>query len=407
MRHLFVLSLCLLVAIPGWGQEADTGDDQEASNLEEALAEGDAEVNLRYRFEFVEQDSFEKDANASTLRTTLSYRTKPWANFSLFLEAENVTDIGTEDQYDNRGAGDLWNHVDDRPVVADPEITEVNQSYLRWQNGETNLTGGRQEFNWGDQRYVGAVGWRQNHQSFDAFSAINQSLERVELTYLYIGNVNRIFGDDDRMASHLLTGKIDVGLGDLDLYGLYLDYDNAPAKSTSTLGLQWAGAHELDGGSKILWEAEYATQSDTADNPSSIDADYSYLMLGTSLSEAFSVRLNWEMLGGSVEDGAFQTPLATLHKWNGWADKFLTTPENGLQDLWLDLSGKAGKWGWTVRYHDFSSDSAGIDYGTELDGQISYPLPWGQVLFLKGAVYSADELSDDTTKIWFYTTYKF
>ena len=29
-----------------------------------------------------------------------------------------------------------------------------------------------------------------------------------------------------------------------------------------------------------------------------------------------------------------QTPLATLHKFDGWADLFLTTPNKGLQDLY-------------------------------------------------------------------------
>jgi hypothetical protein len=32
----------------------------------------------------------------------------------------------------------------------------------------------------------------------------------------------------------------------------------------------------------------------------------------------------------------FTTPLATLHKFQGWADKFLTTPVNGLADLYVN-----------------------------------------------------------------------
>ena len=131
--------------------------DDEPANLKEALSKGDPEVTFNYRFEHVDEDRFDKDANASTLRTTLSYRTLPYKGFSLFLEAENVVDIGTEDQYNNAGAGSLNNGVGDRPVVADPEITEVNQTYLRWQNGATKIDLGRQEFKWSDQRYVGAL----------------------------------------------------------------------------------------------------------------------------------------------------------------------------------------------------------------------------------------------------------
>jgi len=173
----------------------------------------------------VDQDDFDKDANASTLRTTLSYRTLAYKGFSLFLEAENVTDIGTSGQYNNAGAGGLNNGVSDRPVVADPEITEVNQSYLRWQGENTRLDLGRQEINWGDQRFVGAVGWRQNHQSFDAVSFEDESLQRVRFQYGFLANANRIFGDNKPMASHLLSANIELPLGGLNLYGLYLDYE--------------------------------------------------------------------------------------------------------------------------------------------------------------------------------------
>lgn len=399
-RVATLLSILLAAALP-------LAAEEEATNLKEALSNGDPEVSFRYRFEYVDQDDFDKNANASTLRTTLSYRTQPWANFSLFLEAENVTDIGTEDQYNNAGADGLWNGVTDRPVVADPELTEVNQTYLRWQNGGTKVDLGRQEFNWGDQRYVGAVAWRQNHQSFDSLSLINQSLEEVKFSYLFISNVNRIFGDNEPMTSHLLTGKIDLPLGAVDLYGLYLDYDRSLGLSTSTFGLEWTGGQEFAGGWKLVWEAEYAQQSDAADNPNRIDTDYLHLMLGDVIDGNVTIKGGWEVLSGSPEDGQFRTPLATLHKFNGWADKFLATPPDGLEDLYLGVSGKAGHFGWGAIYHDFSAESASLDYGTEFDLLLTYKAPWGQGFGLKGAFYSADEFAVDTDKVWVYTTYKF
>ena len=395
------LALALTLLVSG-AASAEDGDEADADGLADALSGGEAEVTFRYRFELVERDDFDQNAEASTLRTTLSYRTRPWAGFGLFLEAENVVDLGTEERYDNGANG-----VTDRPVVAEAGVTEVNQAYLRWDDGTTRLTAGREEFNWADQRYVGAVGWRQNHQTFDAFSAINTSLENVDFTYLFVSNVNLVSGGNQPMSSHLGSAKIELPLGAVDLYGLYLYYDRVPTQSTSTFGLEWAGSREADGGVKLLWEAEYARQRDAAENPDTVEADYVHLMGGVSPGELLTAKAGWEVLSGSPEDGQFRTPLATLHKWNGWADLFLATPEDGLEDLYLGGGGRWGELGWAAIFHDFRAESASTPYGTEIDAQIDYRLPWGQLLGLKGAFYRADELAVDVSKVWFYTTYRF
>ena len=44
------------------------------------------------------------------------------------------------------------------------------------------------------------------------------------------------------------------------------------------------------------------------------------------------MKLGFERLEGNGTV-ALQTPLATLHAFNGWADKFLSTPANGLRDV--------------------------------------------------------------------------
>jgi hypothetical protein len=407
MRKTRIRTLPLLFALclGAWPLVAD---EEEPPSFKEALSGGDTAVNLRYRFEAVDQDDFEKDATASTLRTTLSYRTLAYRGFSLFLEAENVTDIGTDGKYNNKGAGSLGNGVTDRPVIADPEITEVNQSYLRWQGEDTRLDLGRQEINWGDQRFVGAVGWRQNHQSFDAVSLVNESLERTRFQYGFIHNTNRLFGDNKQMASHLLSATVKLPLGGLNFYGLYLDYNDEAdfGLSRATYGLEWAGSHELEGGAKLLWEAEYADQSDVADNPVDVSASYQFLMLGGVIG-GVTVKGAYEVQEGSDDRDRFLTPLATLHKFNGWADKFLTTPGDGLEDLYLSLSGHLGSVGWTLVGHDFSADNTGIDYGTEIDVQFSWKADWGQSFALKGAFYEADEHSVDTQKIWFISSYSF
>ena len=110
-------------------------------------------------------------------------------------------------------------------------------------------------------------------------------------------------------------------------------------------------------------------------------------------------------VGWRQNDGEFQTPLATLHLFNGWADKFLSTPVSGLQDTYLALIAKTGPVSWKGSFHDFSSDVRAIDYGTELDLQVSYKTPWEQTIAVTGAFYDADRFSTDTTKIWIWTSW--
>jgi hypothetical protein len=402
------IALALVALTAGIAFASDQKDDEEAATLKEALAKGKPIINLRYRFENVSQDDFEKDAHASTLRTVIGYESKAYRGFSLYAEAVNVTSVGN-DLYNNAGRDGNGNGVTDRPVVADPALTKINQALARYKTGAWKFGLGRQEITYGDHRFVGNVLWRQHHQSFDAFRVDADSLGPVKISYAYTDRVNRIFGDSLDLSAHLSNFSADIGtLGKLTFSLHLLDYGDPSflGLSTATYGLELAGNRPLSDSVKFLYEAQYAQQDDYGDNPTTVDAQYSFLMLGADF-QPVTVKLAWEVLGGSLEDGAFITPLATLHKFNGWADKFLNTPPTGLVDLYLQLGGKAGPIDWIAKYHDFSSDSGSIDYGTELDFQLLYKAACGAVVGLKGAIYDADQFSVDTEKFWVWTAYKF
>jgi hypothetical protein len=388
---------------------AAAGGEEPAETFVESLKGGTAAISFRYRFENVSDDAVasDKEAQASTLRTALSYRTKPYKSWSFFIEAENVAAVG-DDSYNNRGAGDLWNGVTDRPVVADPAHTELNQAYLRWGNGKTRLTAGRQEILLGDQRFVGAVGWRQNHQSFDALNLVNTAVENWTFNYSFIDSVNRIFGDSQSMASHLANAKYAwEGVGALTLYGYLLDYDVAAVLSSSTFGAELAGKRALESGWNLLYEIEAAQQSDAGDNPRQIDAGYLHASIGAA-RDRVRARVGIERLDGSASDGQFRTPLATLHKFNGWADKFLATPTNGLEDIYLEVGGKTpNNIAWVVVFHDFGATTGSASYGEELDIQLTYKTKWNQAFGLKGALYDADSHAADTDKWMLWTAYGF
>ncbi|MEJ2086597.1 MAG: alginate export family protein [Acidobacteriota bacterium] len=401
-----VLGLCLLVSMsvvaPGIAEQAD------AESLQEAITKGKPILSFRYRYEDVTDDAVgDKHARASTLRTAFGYESLPWKGFNVLLEGQNVAVLGN-DLYNNGGVGDSNNGVRDRPVVADPAGTGINQAFAQYALGKTRLRLGREEILVGDQRYVGNVGWRQNHQSFDAFVLRDSTLEWADFFYSYVDDVNRINLGHAPMKTNLANAGFKLGkLGTITAYGYFLDYDQAEFQhlSTGTLGVELIGSWKIGDSTSLLYELEYADQSDFGDNPNEIRANYAFVTGGVELKPV-SLRIGYELLGGSLDDGSFSTPLATLHKWNGWADKFLVTPPKGLRDLFVRLDGKLGIATWTVRYHDFESDQDSESYGTELDAEVLFKTPWNQGFGLTGAIYDADGYAEDTTKLWFYTTYK-
>ncbi|UCF67903.1 MAG: alginate export family protein [Acidobacteriota bacterium] len=398
-----------LLSSPAPALSADSA--QPARSLGRALREGKTSVSLRYRYEQVSDDAPDvsgKQARASTLRSTLSYRTAAWHHTRLFVEFEDVTDIGLDHQHDNAGAGGLANGVTDRPVIADPDVTELNQLTLRYAHGETTIDLGRREIVLGTQRFVGPVGWRQNHQSFDALVLTQSSIPRTKLTYIYIDKVNRIFGDDKPMASHLLDAEVSFESGKLTPYIHRLDYDRVEdaGSSSLTFGARWHGQLVASERWSVPYQLELAHQQDAADNPSAFDVESVAVEIGAA-SERLELKAGFERLGADANQGRFTTPLATLHKFNGWADKFLQTPAGGLEDLYLSVRGSRGAASGTLVIHDFGSDAGSIDYGFEIDGEIKYEAPWKQVFALAFALYDADQFAADTDKIWLWTSWAF
>jgi len=400
---LGVLVVAAALALPA------AAADEEPANLGEALTHGKAMVNLRYRFESVDDDNFADNGLASTLRAALGYSTREWKGFSITAEIQSVLDLGYENRHNDKGAGDHWNGVTDYPVIADPSVTNFYQGFLSWKfSGTYQLKFGRQPILLDNVRFVGNVGWRQLHQSFDALRFSTGAIPHVTLDYAYVWNQNRIFGDSKKMNTHLLNlrGKL-AKHNTLKGYGYLVDYDSEAmwGLSTLTLGVHDEGFVPFDAW-KLLYDAEIAKQSDAGDNPGNVDAWYYRGVVGAGIG-GFTVKLAYEVLEGEPGKGAFTTPLATLHAWNGWADMFLKTPANGLEDFYLNLTYKTGGWKVAAIYHDFSANTGGAHYGTELDLVASWKSGWKQVFALKAALYDADEYARDVTKLWAYTSWKF
>lgn len=375
----------------------------------EALRSGTATVALRYRHESVVDDAFANNGHASTLRTALGYTTGAFHGFRVFLQAENVLDVGAGSLHNDAGRGDRGNGVTGRPVIADPSGTDVLQAGMEWSGHDTVVKVGRQEIILDDARFVGNVGWRQHHQSFGAVRASNASLGAFTGQYAYVDRVYRIFGDSRDTATHLIHARYDLGkVGAITAYGYLLRYQDQAfyGLSTDTFGAEFKGASAIGDAVALRYELEYAAQSDAGDNPGYIRADY---VSATARVQAggFGVACGYEMLAGSAQDGQFNTPMATLHAFNGWADKFVSTPVNGLQDLHVYADGPLGPLRWMLRYMVFHAATGDARYGDEVDFQIEYTAPWKQSFMFRGGVYNADTFSADTTKLWLQSGYSF
>ncbi len=380
---------------------AETTGDQ-ATSFSEAFTKGKATVSFRYRFESVDQQGFAKDAEASTLRTRLGLETAHYKDFGLLLELSNVSVIGSERYNSTRNSETAY------PVVADPDGTEVNQAYLRYSPEDADFVLGRQRINRDNQRFIGGVGWRQNEQTYDSVT-VGGSLSNWQLDYGYIGNVNRIFGPDKGSPteqfdsdSHLINAGFDGGSQfDLRGYGYFLDLENAPALSNSTYGVRLTGKRGDTNDRLFQYALEYAHQSDYGDNPTDYTSDYYVLELGGGIG-ILSARIGWEVLEGDRDRPGqqFVTPLATLHKFQGWADKFLSTPGAGIDDRYAALTAKFQGTTASVVYHEFEAESGSQSYGDEWDVSLAKTFSKRHKFLLKYADYKADTFATDTTKWW-------
>ena len=152
-----------------------------------------------------------------------------------------------------------------------------------------------------------------------------------------------------------------------------------------------------------------ATQSDAGSNPVNYDAEYFNIAATWALKNGLSLGLAWESLGGDqvVGGASFVTPLATLHLFQGWADKFLGTPDQGVNDFYVTVKYKLDQWNLTGVFHDFSAEAGSGDWGTEIDVSAARAISDRYGVLLKAAFYDADQFATDTNKFWVMFTARY
>jgi hypothetical protein len=304
-----------------------------------------------------------------------------------------------------------------RPLIADPQNVALYRAQLQYRAKGATITLGRQRIALDDERFVGAIAFRANGQTFDAVRAELAPVAGLKADVSYAWSVRTIWGVDGAGARQQAVSGDNVlatlgyasPLGMLTGFAYLVDQDEAAAQgyrlSSQTYGVRLAGARPIVG-AKLSYQASWARQSGWHRNPNDYRADYWLADVAMDLNGP-RLGAGYEVLG--ADRGAaltsFQTPLATAFKFQGWADKFLTTPPDGIRDLYASAG-----WGWPTIgvlkavsvgavYHRFESDRAVRHYGDEID-LLAQARLGRTTASLRYAAYAADRLFTDTSKFW-------
>lgn len=391
--HTLIAGVGLLCAVSMPTLAAATANDSQIWQVS-----GD----FRLRYEHVEQDqdaaSAPKPAEALTLRSTVALDIAPNDAFSARLKGEDSRTVGIDRFNDTQGQEPT------RSVIADPETTELDEAWIRYKNGGHQFTLGRQLLNRDGLRMVGNVGWRQDNQSFEAFDWQYES-GPWSTRYSRITERLQIFADERDIESkdHLFDLARDTSLGKVTGYYYRLQNKASGSPEINTSGIRLAGK-------KQDWSylVEYAKQINDPDGVD-LEANYSHVQVGKQLGR-FQLGLGQEVLGSDSGNYGFATPLATLHKFNGWADQFLNTPNGGLEDQYLSVKYSQAGFTALLMAHDYSSDESSTvdDLGEELNLMIKQKLMKGLVVGAKAAAYRAGDPASnriDADKIWLWASY--
>ncbi len=395
---------------------AATAGAASAHGLGYALTHGTIDLSLRPRYEIVKQPG-KKEAHAFTLRTLLGYETASYEHLRVLLQLINVASFVND--YNS-----LLNHKTQYPVIPDAAATNVNQAYLSYSGlPATTMRAGRQIIVLNNGRFVGNVDFRQNMQTFDAVSLANHSLRHLTLYAAYSWRIKDILNAliPARVtllnASYLFAPKSVASVYSYTYENRAhtvipgaagCDVPGGPAVCNSeTAGIRVAGQAPITPGLRILYDADYAHQSPAGGGSALIHASYYHAGGGLGIGPAF-VRVDEEAMGSNgAGTYGFQTPLATKHLFNGWAEVFLVTPPTGLRSSYVTVGGKLLGTQLMARYYRFQAYHTSERYGHEWDLSAIYPFRPGLVAGVQYADYRADHYAVNTRAAWVFVSYHY
>lgn len=378
---------------------------------------------IRPRYESVDDQSTASgsSANALTVRAVLGLEAQLLgiSGLSGKIEGTSVQSIGGEHYYSVSNSRTNTEY----DTIADPQQSRITQAYLQYKLGKTTAKVGRQIINIDNQRFVGSVDWRQMPQVFDAALISDNTIDALSLTGAYVWGRDLAINNNptSKTNSIILNGSYKVS----DMLKITA-YDYMISSASDTVGIAITGTLPL-AGAKVDYRAEYASQGDASRDTDNLPANknvqadaYYYNLDVKATLNGLIAGVGYEFLSGksNASETSFKTPLATLHAFNGWADKFLNTPMGGLKDTSVTLGyGSTALGKAMIVYHDFATDvamSGKSDLGNEWDLLYTNAVPGvkGLNALVKAAFYNTGDVNPttayaDTDKVWLQFDYKF
>lgn len=375
--------------------------------------------DLRLRYHSLTQDNLPDNSDAFTVRLKSGIEFEFSDILTALIEVEASESLN--DNFDN-----TLNNEINRPTIPDVNTVELNRFQLQSEISKVRVTLGRQELALDNWRFLGNWQFRQNDQTLDALR-LEAPLAGGRFNAAYFNAVQRHFGQDSPVGeftgdSYILNYNRPLLLGQLSLFHYALDLQTGPDDavtdtfSTVTSGARLHGRQHW-GDYGLAWDFSLARQSDFADNPNDFDALYGEVSLSLQYKN-IEVSGSLEHLGQN-NGTSVQTPLASLHDFQGVTDRFFVTPPDGLRDFNAGLTYDLGDWGklehieLKAGYHKFTSDAARRDYGREINLGLSAKIDHVTFFFQYGDYNSLALETDvglfanDARALLFSTSYSF
>jgi alginate export protein len=402
----------LLGALAASGAQAAEDTQSAPFSLADSLAQGRFTLELRPRFNRIDESDKPLLTEGTTVRAIAGWRSAPYRGFRLTVEAIHADHVGAR-QFNDDGALFASSPY---PLLPDPRYTGVNQVFAEYTGAEaTRVRIGRQVVRLDDQRWVSDNDFRQVPQLFDGVSVVNSALTRTELSAGYYWRMRDTSGGVEKLRLTLLHASWNPSPGHvLSGYAYFHDQADNGAftgfanNSYRLTGVRAEGAVPVAGALAIAYLGEAARQGAYAGGDPRIDARY--WRLGAGVGDArWTLRYDYEVKGSN--DGAYglQSPLTDFYQFNGWTLHFFNTPPQGLRDRWLTARYALGALTLYGEAHRFRSDFGGLDFGREADFGASYELSHDLVLRLQHARYDPAAGSADFSdrKVWLTATYTY
>jgi hypothetical protein len=461
-RNLLSLHICLaLSAFAGHAlaEEAAAPAVEDEYTFMDSIKEGKNLTSFRLRYEKVSQDGNApttpaqpfKDANALTLRSLIGWQTAPWNNFSFAAQLIDVSKLN-DNFNDSTPLNGVFNPAANQnnklayAKVVDPDYTGVNQLFVDWTGiKNTKFRLGRQQVNLDNVRYIGDIGFRKVMQVFDGVSVTTKAIPDTDIFLAHYESVRQIntklrTGGSLEIANakyyitptESITGYAylssfdDLGFGNAWFGAGTLNNgtkQNATAnQSNKTFGARLDGIHPFNPNLRAVYTAEYANQSDYSGGDKRIDADYYKLGGGVGI-DFLTIRIDQEKLSSNNSLYAFQTPFGTNHLFQGWVDKFLATPRQGIEDTFITATYRYDDFLFFADYHLLKSDKDfakvgggfGDTYGKEWNVAATYNYSKNIMAKVEYGKYTeSDQYGPavanrirDTDKLWLTAMYTF